>query len=81
MSEDCQDFLEQIVYLIDNELDEVDVAAVRIHLHDCAPCLERYDVQRTIKAIVARSCVESAPADLKARVKLSIRQIEIRYSD
>ena len=29
---DCVEFLDQIVYFIDNELDEADVAAVRQHL-------------------------------------------------
>ena len=40
-----------------------------VHLDECDPCLERYDLQRTVKSIVARSCSETAPDDLRDRVR------------
>ena len=57
---ECSEFLDQIVYFIDNELDQADCSAVRMHLDSCNPCLEKYDLQRTVKAVVARSCSEAA---------------------
>ena len=80
-SDECADFLDQIVYLLDNELDESECAAVRVHLEGCHPCLEKYDLQRTVKAIVARSCAESAPAELRERVRLRIREVQVRITD
>ena len=80
-SDDCSDFLDQIVYLLDNELDEASCSEVRIHLDSCHPCLQKYDIQRTVKAIVARSCSESAPEDLRERVRLRIRQVQIEISE
>jgi mycothiol system anti-sigma-R factor len=80
-SEECAHFLEQIVYLLDNELDEASCTEVRIHLDSCHPCLEKYDVQRTVKALVARSCAESAPEELRERVRLRIRQVQVRLSE
>ena len=80
-SDECADFLDQIVYLLDNELDESECAAVRVHLEACHPCLEKYDLQRTVKAIVARSCTESAPAELRERVRLRIREVQVRITD
>jgi mycothiol system anti-sigma-R factor len=80
-SEECSHFLDQIVYLLDNELDEADCSEVRIHLESCHPCLEKYDLQRTVKAIVARSCAESAPEELRERVRLRIRAVQIRISE
>jgi len=77
-ADDCSDFLDQIVYLLDNELDEAECAAVRIHLDTCHPCLQKYDLQRTVKAIVARSCAESAPEELRERVRLRIREVQVR---
>jgi mycothiol system anti-sigma-R factor len=77
-SDDCADFLDQIVYLLDNELDEAECAAVRIHLDTCHPCLQKYDLQRTVKALVARSCAESAPEELRERVRLRIREVQVR---
>jgi len=80
-SDDCADFLDQIVYLLDNELDEAECAAVRIHLDTCHPCLQKYDLQRTVKAIVARSCAESAPEELRERVRLRIREVQVRITE
>jgi mycothiol system anti-sigma-R factor len=78
---ECADYLDQIVYFIDNELDAADCAVVRAHLDTCNPCLERYDLQRTVKAIVARSCSEAAPAELRQRVMVRIREVQIRITE
>ena len=79
--EDCADFLERIVYLLDNELDESECALVRMHLEECHPCLETYDLQRTVKAVVARSCSEVAPETLKERVRVQIREIQVKIQE
>ena len=82
MSKDeCSEFLDQIVYFLDNELDEADCADVQHHLDQCAPCLEKYDLQRTVKMLVARSCVESAPDELRQRVTMSIREVQVRITE
>ena len=78
---ECADFLEQIVYFLDNELDSADCALVQHHLDTCRPCLEKYDLQRTVKTIVARSCSEAAPEDLRQRVLLRIREVQVRITD
>jgi len=75
---DCADYLERIVYFIDNELDDADCAAVQVHLDTCNPCLEKYDLQRTVKTIVARSCSEVAPSELRERVLVRIREVQIQ---
>ncbi|WP_107765263.1 mycothiol system anti-sigma-R factor [Nocardioides terrigena] len=81
-NEDCADYLERIVYFLDNELDEADCSAVRLHLDECGPCLEKYDLQRTVKAVVARSCSsEMAPDALRARVRVQIREVQVRISE
>jgi mycothiol system anti-sigma-R factor len=78
---ECQAFLEQIVYFLDNELAEDDVVEVRVHLDGCGPCSEQYDLQRAIKSLVARSCSERAPEALKAKVLYSIREVQVRYTE
>ena len=77
---ECADFLERIVYFIDNELDEADCAVVQVHLDTCNPCLEKYDLQRTVKALVARSCTEAAPDELRQRVLLRIREVQVQIT-
>jgi len=78
---ECTAFIERIVYFLDNELAEDDVVEVRLHLDGCGPCHELYDVQRAIKTLVARSCAERAPDDLKERVLYSIRGVQVRVTD
>ncbi|GAA1791813.1 hypothetical protein GCM10009795_041870 [Nocardioides hankookensis] len=78
---DCAEFLDRIVYFIDNELDEADCSAVRVHLDTCNPCLEKYDLQRTVKSVVARSCAEVAPDDLRQRVLFRIREVQVEIRE
>ncbi len=80
-SGDCADFLERIVYFLDNELDEADCAAVRHHLDECGPCLRKYDLERTVKQVVARSCHESAPAGLRDRVLIQLREVQVQITE
>ena len=75
----CAEFLERIVCLLDNELESGEVDEVRAHLDECAPCLQSYDLQRTVKALVARSCMEHAPDSLRQRVRVQIQQIQVSY--
>lgn len=79
--ESCADFLEQIIYFLDNELDEADREAVRHHLDECSPCLQKYDLERTVKQVVARSCSEPAPEGLRDRVLFQIRQVHIQITE
>ncbi len=78
---ECADYLERIVYFIDNELDEADCSEVRLHLDSCNPCLEKYDLQRTVKSVIARSCSESAPAELRERVMVRIRAVQVQIRE
>jgi mycothiol system anti-sigma-R factor len=77
---ECADFLEQIVFFIDNELAEADCSAVREHLDTCNPCLEKYDLQRTVKSVVARSCHEVAPSELRDKVMLRLQQVRVEIT-
>ena len=81
-AEDCSEYLERIVYFLDNELDEADCSAVQLHLDECGPCLEKYDLQRTVKAVVHRSCSsELAPSELRQRVMVQIREVQVRITE
>jgi mycothiol system anti-sigma-R factor len=77
----CADFLERIVCLLDNELDGREVAEVKAHLEECAPCLQSYDLQAQVKALVARSCIEHAPDSLRQRVRVQIQEIRVTYTE
>ncbi|WP_299051395.1 mycothiol system anti-sigma-R factor [uncultured Nocardioides sp.] len=77
----CAEYLERIVYFLDNELDQADCQQVQLHLDECAPCLRKYDLERTVKAVVARSCSEAAPSGLAERVRMQIRTVQVQITD
>jgi mycothiol system anti-sigma-R factor len=77
---DCTEILDRMFSFIDNELAGADCAEIQHHLDECGPCLARYDLERTVKSLVARSCSEVAPEGLRQRVQLSIRQVQIEIS-
>jgi len=81
MSDDCSEVIGRMFFFLDNELDQADCSEVQQHLDECGPCLRRYDLERTVKSLVARSCSETAPETLRERVLLSIRRVQITITD
>jgi mycothiol system anti-sigma-R factor len=74
---ECQEILGRVHWFIDNELQSADAAQIQQHLEECAPCLDEVAIDRLVKALVARSCKESAPIELRRRVVFSIRQVQL----
>jgi mycothiol system anti-sigma-R factor len=74
---DCSEVIHQIFTFIDNEMDQADCALIQKHLDDCGPCLAKYDLERTVKSLVARSCSEKAPQELRDKVLVRIREVQI----
>ena len=77
---DCSEVLGRVFFFLDNELDQADCAEIQHHLDECGPCLARYDLERTVKTLVARSCNEVAPDGLRQRVMLSIHQVQVEIN-
>lgn len=73
---DCDEILRRVCQFIDNELADADYHEIQAHLDECAPCLWAVDMERLIKSLVARSCCESAPIELRQRVMFEIRQVQ-----
>ncbi|MFC5380578.1 mycothiol system anti-sigma-R factor [Aquipuribacter nitratireducens] len=65
---DCADALDRLYEYIDGELTPEVKHKIRVHLDECAPCLDQADVERAVKALVSRSCREGAPEGLRQRV-------------
>jgi mycothiol system anti-sigma-R factor len=77
---DCNEILDRVYVFIDNELDTASKAQIQTHLDECGPCLREVDLERLVKALVARSCTERAPVGLRQRVMFSIRQVQVELS-
>ncbi|MEO5711292.1 MAG: mycothiol system anti-sigma-R factor [Nocardioidaceae bacterium] len=78
--QDCSEVLERVFFFIDNELAGADFSQIQHHLDECGPCLQKYDLERTVKALVARSCSEHAPETLRDKVLLRIRQVQLEMT-
>jgi len=77
---DCNQILDRVYVFIDHELDNASSDQIQTHLDECGPCLREVDLERMVKALVARSCAERAPVELRQRVMFSIRQVQIEIS-
>jgi mycothiol system anti-sigma-R factor len=78
---DCSEVLKRVFYFIDNELEYADQSEIQHHLDECGPCLQKYDLERTVKALVARSCSEHAPETLRDKVLLRIRTVQVEITE
>ena len=75
---DCSEVLERMFLFIDSELEDASCAQIQQHLDECGPCLAKYDLERTVKALVARSCAERAPQGLRDKVLLRIQRAQVQ---
>jgi mycothiol system anti-sigma-R factor len=77
---DCSDVLDRIYEFLDGEMTPSDVDSIKHHLLECSPCLDSYELDRMVQALVRRSCAcEAAPDQLKARIKVAVSQVLITY--
>ncbi len=74
---DCREVLQEVYLYLDLECDTERRDKIRQHLDECSPCLREYGLEQEIKALVARCCQEPAPAGLRDRVRLRLRQIVV----
>jgi anti-sigma factor (TIGR02949 family) len=65
----CERALERMYEFLDNEIDTASGDAIRKHLTECEPCLDRFDMEQAVKAVVRRCCGgEHAPEHLRTRI-------------
>ena len=64
----CEDVLDRVYEFIDGEIDGQRRHEIKEHLEECSPCLQKFGLEETVKAIVKRSCSDPAPPDLRAKV-------------
>ncbi|SDL45358.1 mycothiol system anti-sigma-R factor [Nonomuraea jiangxiensis] len=79
---DCRDVLDKVYAYLDGELTDGDVVEIRVHLDECSPCLQEYDLDKAIKALVAKHCgCDPVPADLRSKVLARIAQVRAELAD
>lgn len=69
-SKQCQELIEHLDLLLDEELTPELLTDLNRHLAECPGCLDRADVERRFRELVRTRCGSApTPPDLLARVK------------
>ncbi len=77
-STDCTEALLRVYEFLDGEMGPDDCAKIQAHLDECERCLRAYHLDRTLKALVRRSCAsEVAPPQLRATILTRITTVHI----
>lgn len=74
----CRQVLEEVYLYLDGEISGSERAAIKRHLDECGPCLQRYGIEHEVKALVARCHArEQAPRHLRERVLTTLRRVTV----
>ena len=71
----CSEVLERVYWYLDGEVSEDDCDHIRQHLDECGPCLREYGLEDAVKKLIRQRCCDPAPADLRAKVMVRIREV------
>jgi mycothiol system anti-sigma-R factor len=76
----CDEVLQRVYEYLDGEMADLDCAKIKVHLEECSRCLDEYQQDELLKAIIRRSCAcEAAPEQLRTRILASITTVQVRY--
>jgi anti-sigma factor (TIGR02949 family) len=65
----CKEAIKHLLSFLENDLTQVQHNAVEHHLSTCRACFSRADFEKTLKEQLRKTGDESAPEELKNRVK------------
>ncbi len=73
MTDDCNDALRELYEFLDGELTDARRHLIAEHIDRCNPCLEAFDFEVELKAVIAAKCRAECPDELRARVAEALR--------
>ncbi len=78
----CDEAIERLFEYLDSEVTDSDCLRIAAHLGVCDGCLDAASAEKHVRELIRRSCVESAPEELRVRVvaQLTVLQVERRAS-
>ncbi len=74
--EDCNEVLEHLYAFHDNELSEAEADHIRAHLMACEPCLDSFEVEEALRALIRKCCVSEAVASVELRMRVQTTIID-----
>ena len=75
---DCADVVLRLFEYVDNEAGEADCRLIQQHLDECGSCLQEYERDVLLKALVRRACgCEPAPESLRSQILARITSVTV----
>lgn len=65
---ECQETLAKLYTFLDGELTQERKSKIRHHLDECSPCLEAYEFESELRAMVASKSRDECPDALRAKI-------------
>jgi mycothiol system anti-sigma-R factor len=69
--------LAEVYLYLDMECADTRRNLIRHHLDECSPCLREFGIEQEVKALVARSCSEKAPTELRRRLRMRLSELVV----
>ncbi|WP_054952504.1 mycothiol system anti-sigma-R factor [Flaviflexus massiliensis] len=64
----CEEVRDHLFELLDREMTEEQEGRLRAHAENCPTCTEAAEAEKHMREVIRRSCAESAPDSLRAKV-------------
>lgn len=74
----CEEALDKLEEYLDSEIGELDADRLREHLSECTSCYGEAELEQRLRALLRRSCCETAPETLRVRVRTEITVLRAR---
>jgi mycothiol system anti-sigma-R factor len=69
---DCIEMLREVYVYLDGELTDERRSLIKQHLDDCPPCLDAFEFEDDLRAVIAHRCREQVPESLRRRIASAI---------
>ena len=69
---DCDDAVHTLYHFLDGELTSEKRVEIQRHLDACLPCLEAFDFEAELRAVIAARCRDEVPEALRKRIAEAI---------
>ncbi len=73
MNADCPNTTRELHFFLDGEITNEKRQRIQNHLDECPPCLDAFDFEAELRAVVANKLQTEVPADLAARIREAIK--------
>lgn len=77
--ESCAELLASLEAYLDGALDAAKRDALEMHIAKCFPCAGHTSLERQLRTLIKTSCVERAPATLRARILQHVHEDTIAH--